>query len=217
MERAPTPTLSRIVDLIAVAAVAVVVLLPSGSLVAKPALVGDKIELDRVAVLEDARFAQPDDVDTALALADAYLRAQHADWALETTTQFGDARDHRVQLTRATAYAERLQPVDAVAAARRAYAACDDEGAAKCGASERVRIGIVEAPMQALIDQKIDPRKDPKGARAAVAAVLHATKAQKLMLTAPKVTAPNAPKPSAPNAPKPSGPKPSAPNAPKKK
>ena len=46
--------MSRIVDLIAVAAVAVVVLLPSGSLVAKPAVVGDKVELDRVAALEDA-------------------------------------------------------------------------------------------------------------------------------------------------------------------
>src|SRR3954466_8587026 len=104
MERAPTPTLSRIVDLIAVAAVAVVVLLPSGSIVAKPALVGDKIELDRVAALEDARFSDPASVDKALLLADAYLRADHAEWALATTAQFADAGDHRVHLARATAY-----------------------------------------------------------------------------------------------------------------
>jgi hypothetical protein len=35
--------------------------------------------------------------------------------------------------------------------------------------------------MQTLVDAKIDPRRDPKGARAAVAGVLHATKANELV------------------------------------
>jgi hypothetical protein len=171
----------RLVDLIAVAAVAVVVLLPSGSLVAKPALVGDKVELDRVAALEDARFSDPTNVDKALALADAYLRADHAEWSLATTASFVGAGDHRVHLARATAYAERLQATEAVAEAAKATAACDREGAAKCDSASRVRIGVVAAPMQALVDAKIDPRRDPKGARAAVAGVLHATKANELV------------------------------------
>lgn len=186
MPRAPTLPVPRIADLIAVAAVAVVVLLPSGSLVAKPALVGDKIELDRVAALEDARFAAPDDVDRALALGDAYLRAMHPDWAIETTAQFADGGDHRVHLLRATAYADRLLPKAAVAEATAAYAACDREGPAKCDAAARVRIGVVAAPMQALVDANIDPKKDPKAARAAVTAVLHATKAKPLIDEAPK-------------------------------
>ncbi len=181
--------MSRIVDLIAVAAVAVVVLLPSGSLVAKPALVGDKVELDRIAALEDARFADPKSVDKAVALADAYLRAEQPDWALATTAAFVGVGDHRVHLVRATAYAERLQPKEAVAEAERGYAACDREGG-KCDAAARVRIGIVAAPMQALVDRNIDPRKDPKGARAAVAGVLHATKANELVKDAPKKDAP---------------------------
>lgn len=190
-------TSSRLVDLIAVAAVAIVVLLPSGSLVAKPALVGDKIELDRIAALEDARFADPTDVDKALALADAYLRADHAEWALATTAQFGDAGDHRVHLVRATAYAERLQAHEAVAEAQRGYAACDREGAATCDAAARVRIGVVAAPMQALVDANIDPRHDPKAARAAVAGVLHSTRANRDLIkdapqnnAKPKSTAP---------------------------
>ncbi len=178
--------MSRIVDLIAVAAVAVVVLLPSGSLVAKPALVGDKVELDRVAALEDARFANPTDVNAALALADAYLFTEHPEWALATTAAFADAVDHRVHLVRATAYAERLQPKEAVDEAARAYAACDREGASKCDGAARVRIGVVASPMQALVDANIDPRKDPKAARAAVAGVLHATKAKELIKEAPK-------------------------------
>jgi hypothetical protein len=179
-------TSSRLVDLIAVAAVAVVVLLPSGSLVAKPALVGDKIELDRIAALEDARFSDPTSVEPALALADAYLRAEHPEWALATTAQFEDAGDHRVHLARATAYAERLQANEAVAEAKRANAACDREGPAKCDASVRVRVGVVAAPMQALLDANIDPRRDPKRARDAVAGVLHATKSNQLIKDAPK-------------------------------
>lgn len=174
-------TSSRLVDLIAVAAVAIVVLLPSGSLVAKPALVGDKIELDRIAALEDARFADPGNVDKALALGDAYLRAEHPEWTLATTAQFEDAGDHRVHLLRATAFAEELHAPEAVAEAQRGYAACDREGAQKCDAAARVRIGVVAAPMQALVDSKIDPRKDPKAARAAVAGVLHETHAQQLI------------------------------------
>ena len=186
MARAPTFTVPRIVDLIAVAAVAVVVLLPSGSLVAKPALVGDKVELDRVAALEDARFAAPNDVDRALALADAYLLLDHPDWALETTAQFEDAGDYRVHLVRATAYADRLQPKPAVDEAARSYAACDRAGPARCSTSERVRIGVVARPMQVLVDRGIDPRQDPKAARAAVAGVLHATKTGDLIKDAPK-------------------------------
>lgn len=190
MERASTPTLSRIIDLIAVAAVAVVLLLPSGSLVARPALVGDRVELDRIAALEDARFASPDDVERALALGDAYLRVEHPDWALATTAQFVDRGDHRIHLLRATAYAEGLQAPEAVAESERAYAACDREGAPRCDAAARVRIGIVAAPMQALVDQKIDPRKDPKHARAAVAGVLHATKAGAIVHDAAKAATP---------------------------
>ena len=178
-------TSPRLFDLIAVAAVAIVVLLPSGSLVAKPALVGNKVELDRIAALEDARFVDPTQVDKALALADAYLHAEHPDWALAATTQFIDAGDHRVHLVRATAYAERLQANEAVAEAERGYAACDREGP-RCDAAARMRIGVVAAPMQALVDGKIDPKRDPKAARAAVAGVLHATSANPLIEDAAK-------------------------------
>jgi hypothetical protein len=179
MERVPSGSpLSRIFDLIAVGAVAIVLLLPSGSLSAKPALVGDKIELDRVAQLEDARFAEPDDVQHALDLADAYLHLEHPDWALATTAAFVTRGDHRVHLARALAYADRWQPQASLAETGKAFSACDAEGEQRCDVSQRVRINIVAAPMQALVDAKIDPRKDPKRAREAVAGVLHATKAK---------------------------------------
>jgi hypothetical protein len=185
----------RIFDLIAVAAVAVIVLMPSGSIEAKPALEGDKIELDRIAALEDARAAAPDDVERALALGDAYLHMMHADWALATTAQLAGSDDYRVALQRATAYAERVQPAAAVAAAERGLALCDGApraGQPRCDGAARVRLELVAGPMRALVEQHIDPRKDPRGAREAVAKVLRATKANELKPPAPPV--PPAPK-----------------------
>jgi hypothetical protein len=55
-----------------------------------------------------------------------------------------------------------------------------------------VRLGVVAQSMQALVDGKIDPRKDPRKAREAVAGVLHATKARELVKDAPKPAAPKA-------------------------
>ncbi len=169
--------MTRVFDLIAVVAVAVVLLLPKPSLEAKPALVGEKIELDRIAALEDARFAEPQSIDHAVDLADAYMRLRHFDWALATLAQFEDASDHRVHLLRATAYADRLDPERAGAEVKRAESACDAEGPMKCTDADRLRMSIVARPMQALLDQKIDPSKQPQQAREAVDKVLHHAKA----------------------------------------
>src|SRR5215510_12453010 len=107
--------MSRLFDLLAVVAVAVVVLLPKASLEAKPALTGSKIELDHIAELEDLHFVDPSNVDRANELAEAYLGLLHPDWALATLAAFGDSpKDVRVHILRATARAERLEPEAAV-------------------------------------------------------------------------------------------------------
>jgi len=166
----------RVLDVIAVAAVAVVLLLPKPSVEANVALAGDKVELDRIAALEDARFAEPDDAAHAVALGDAYLGLLHPDWALATTTQFVGANDHRIHLVRATARAERLEGEQTLAETKLGLTACDAEGAQQCPPAVRVRFQVISSAMQALVDQGIDPKKDPKRARQAVAEVLHATK-----------------------------------------
>lgn len=168
--------MTRVIDLVAVAAVAIVLLLPKPSLEAKVALTGDPVELDRVAALEDERFARPDSVDAAVALGQAYLDLLHADWALATTAQFEDAHAWRIHLVRATAYAERLQSKECVAEAARGVQVCEAAGDA-CPAPARIRFNVISSAMQALLDQGIDPHKDPQRAREAVGAVLHTTKA----------------------------------------
>lgn len=164
--------MSRLIDLIAAAAVAVVLLLPKASLEAHQALVGDELSLDRVAALEDARFAEPNSVDRAVALANLYLEVEHPDWALITTAQFAGKGDHRIELARATAHAERLEAEACVSTTERGLAECDAEGA-RCPAGDRVRFRLISSAMQVLVDQHIDPRKDPRRAKEAVAGVLH--------------------------------------------
>ena len=164
----------RLFDLIAVAAVAVVVLLPKASVEAKPALTGSKIELDRIAELEDLRFIDPTNVDRACDLAEAYLGLIHPDWALSTLASLRDSNDVRVHLLRATAHAERLEAQATVDEAARGRSACDAAGS-RCNPSLRIRLDIIAGPMQALLDQHIDPRQNPKEASDAVSKVLHST------------------------------------------
>lgn len=181
--------MSRAFDVIGIAAVAVVLLLPKASLDAKPALAGEKIELDRIAALEDALYAQhdsPAEVDRAVELADAYLRLLHPDWTLSVTARFADLGDPRVHLLRATAHAERLEPAATIAEAKRGLAACDRTPA--CGDPTRIKLAMISSAMQALVDANVDPRKDPQKAREAVSKVLHSTSTRPLV--APKKPAP---------------------------
>jgi hypothetical protein len=162
--------MSRIFDLIAVVAVAIVLLLPKASLEAKPALTG--------AELEDLRFVEPTNVERANDLAEAYLGLLHPDWALGTLAAFGEnvagEGGVRAHLLRATAYAERLEAQSTVDEAARGRTACDALGA-RCNPSLRIRLDVIANPMQALLDQNIDPHKNPKEAAAAVSKVLHST------------------------------------------
>ena len=166
----------RLLDLIAVAAVAVVVLLPKASVEARPALEGDPMELDRIAELQDDLLRQPDDVDAALKLADGYLSFMRADWALASLARFADRGDYRVHLTLATAHAERLEARGTVDEAKQVEALCAREGAQPACAGAVAKAQLLEASMQSLLDGRIDPAKDPVAAKDAVYKALHPTK-----------------------------------------
>lgn len=169
--------MNRIFDLIAVIGVAVVVLLPKASVDARPALSGDPGDLARVAQLEETLSRTPDDEATAVALAELYLRLEHPDWALVTLSRFdGRSASAKLSLLRATAHAERLSPGPALAASRDGNAACETRG---CPPDIAARLSVIAAPMQALVDQGIDPTRDPQKAKEAVGKVLHSTRPAK--------------------------------------
>jgi hypothetical protein len=177
--------LPRLLDLFAVLAVAVVVLLPKASVEARPALEGDPLQLDRVARVQDDLFREPTDVTKAMELADNLLSFGRADWAIAALAPYVKApaepwQRARLHLLLATARAERLEADLAAAEAREAISGCD-ESDSKSPAGEpmascvrvRASAGLIGAAMQTLVDQHIDPAQDPQRAKSEVYKVLH--------------------------------------------
>ena len=170
--------MNRLFDLIAVGCVAIVVLLPKASVDARPALSADGRDLARVAVLEDALVRYPlgdaAGEPTAVELAELYLRVEHPDWALITLAPYRGAESSaKLSLLRATAHAERLDAVASMRAIAEGRAACEARG---CAPVIAARMAVIAAPMQALVDQKVDPRIDPTRAKEIVGKALHATR-----------------------------------------
>lgn len=166
--------MNRVFDLIAVACVAVVVLLPKASVDARPALSVDASYTARVAALEDALARDPQDQAVAADLAELYLKLEHPDWALVALASFpAQGVSGRIQLARATAHADRLEAPAALAAVEEGRRACDKGG---CPPLVLARLSVIGAPMQALVDAKIDPRVEPQKAKAIVGGVLHSTR-----------------------------------------
>jgi hypothetical protein len=162
---------TRLWDLIAVVVVAVVLLLPKPSVEAHPAVDGDRVELDRLSLLEDA-YTVTTDLEHALALADIYEQLRHPDWALAVLQPY---EDHwRLHMLRATAWADLLDPKRAVEEVKLAEQGCER---AQCGEHNMIRLGVIKNSMQALLDANIDVAKDPLKARQAVEKILHTTKA----------------------------------------
>jgi hypothetical protein len=167
--------MNRLFDVIAVCCVAVVVLLPKASVEAKPALSADIGQESRVAALEDAFARSPNNEAIAVELSDLYLEVERPDWALVALSGFSGATSSaRVSLVRATAHAERLEADAAVSAVREGEAICASRGCPQIVAS---RLALIGAPMQALVDGKIDPHKDLVRAKEAVGKALHSTRA----------------------------------------
>jgi hypothetical protein len=173
--------MNRLLDLVAVIAVAVVVLLPKASVEARPALEGDPVELERVSRLQDDLYREPTNARTAVQLADAFLSFFRADWAIATLAPFvaweraGRLQpDAEVHLVLATAHAERLEPGPCVDEARRVEEVCAAAAdTPRCPDGTLARSRLIAGSMQALLDKGIDPAKDPQHAKEEVYRVLH--------------------------------------------
>ena len=168
--------MTRIIDLLAVAAVAVVLLLPKPSIRARPAFRGEPIELDHLTELQAERYRHPESVEATLALADA-LGSQHPEWAIAALDRFASRKDYRVHLQLATAHADRLELKGAVAESDQVEQLCTSETSTPpCSPGTLARIGLIRQTMQVLIDKNVDPAKDPAKAREEVTKVRHAAR-----------------------------------------
>jgi hypothetical protein len=187
---------TRLIDLIAVLIVALLVLLPQPGVVVQPALVGDKADLDRLSVLEDAVFRAPDDVEAAVELARVYLRAEQPSWALAVLRPHLGAGDYRVHQVMASAYATLLKPDLALKEAEAGIKACETAGP-RCPEPAFIRLQYIANLVRDLAQLGIDPAREPLKAKQRVQAELRAAKA----LPPSPAAAPTPGKPAAPPAP----------------
>ena len=168
--------MTRLIDLFAVLIVAFLVLLPQPSVVVAPASVGDKTDLDRLAVLEDALYRAPGDVGAAVELSRAYLRVEQPTWAIATLAPFQSRGEYLVHQVSAYAYATLLKPDLALAQAEAGLKACASQGP-RCPDAAQIRLSYLADLMREQANKGIDPQSQPLAAKEAVRAALRATKA----------------------------------------
>jgi hypothetical protein len=160
-----------ILDMAAVAMVAVVILLPARIPkveAAHPAM--DAATRRGVASLQAELLATPDDGEVAERLAELLTEAGYSDWALRIAGEASRAAaaPTRWQALRAlsTTHADRVELAEALRWAREALAACEAEPS--CPAHEALRLSLYAEQLEAGLASGIDPRADPEGFRDAI-------------------------------------------------
>ncbi len=201
--------MTRLIDLFAVLIVAFLVLLPQPSVVVQPAIQGDRTDLDRLGVLEDALYRSPGDVGAAVELSRAYLRVEQPGWAIATLAPFLGRGDYLVHQVSAYAYATLLLPDMALKQAEAGLAACASQGP-RCPEAAQIRLGYLADLMREQASKGIDPKSQPLAAKQLVQAALRATKANATQ-TKPAPAAKPTPAANPNPAPSPAAPSPAAP------
>ena len=170
---------TRILDLIVLALLATIVLMPRPDATVKPALAVDPELRARVAELQSSLIGQPEDVDASLELARIYLDAHRPDWALSVVTDAAryHPRDYRVLHLRAIAYADRFEGVPAFDAAQSALALCEETpppaGAPACGDAAHSRLALLTSTLEAVA--RVDMKGQPYLAKERIFQQLHPT------------------------------------------
>jgi hypothetical protein len=167
---------TRILDLLVIALLGVVLLMPRPDVTVKAALRLPAERRDRVAELQARLVAQPDAVEPAIELANIYLDGHRPDWALATVGSIFAAHesDFRLHHLRAIAYADRYESAPAFEAASRALALCeqaDPEAGHPCSDADRGRLYLLKSTLQSVAG--IDMRKDPALAKERIMERLH--------------------------------------------
>jgi hypothetical protein len=166
------PRFVGIVDLAVIVVVGVALFLPAREMYAAEPMKGTDEARFEVALAEARMVAHPED---GLAVSEAGRRLDDAgfkDWAIEETVHGArTAKDWRGQLAASVAYVEHLDATPALEYANKALEACHAQAAA-CPSWEEIRMSLYQQHLDAGVKSGIDPRKDPKGFRAAAEAAL---------------------------------------------
>jgi hypothetical protein len=154
---------SRILDLVVIALLAAVLLMPRPDVTVKAALRLPSERRERVAELQAAMLGNPDPLAEAIELGDIYLDGHRPDWALATVGAVLPLHqdDYRLHQIRAVAYAERFESAPAFEAAGRALALCERPEPARppCGEAARSRLHLLHSTLQSVagVDMRANP------------------------------------------------------------
>ncbi|HEX3694960.1 MAG TPA: hypothetical protein VH374_06180 [Polyangia bacterium] len=156
---------TRILDLIVIALLAAILLMPRPDVTVKVALRLSPERRERVAELQAAmlRPGQDDPLPEAIELADIYLDGHRPDWALATVGAVLPLHqdDYRLHNIRAIAFADRFESEPAFAAASRALELCERPAPAvpPCGEAARSRLHLLHATLASVAG--VDMRNNP--------------------------------------------------------
>jgi hypothetical protein len=169
--------MGRIFDLLALAALAFLVLLPKPSVIAHPAWPRVDAEArTRIAELEAARLLAPGDTALALELAELYERGRRPEWALQTLSPLAAAHpdDHRLWFGIAVAHADRFEFELSRVAINRTLEACGRDP--RCDQPARARLALFERAMSRIAAEKLDMEHTPHKVREVILESLRNTK-----------------------------------------
>jgi hypothetical protein len=169
----------RFLDLFALAALALVVLLPRPGVEVKAAVerLDPKTE-QRIAELQAALLGKPGDVETAVELSDIYRGVMRPEWALATLGPVRDqgAGDYRIPFGIAMAHAERLELDAAHTYMAQAIRACESGQGVPCGAAADARMRMLQTGLKRIADQHLDPKTQPVAVQEIMFQTLRQTK-----------------------------------------
>lgn len=158
-----------LVDLAVLTVVLVMIVLPPRRMYAASAHKADEAAQFALALAEARTIANPKDGARSGELARQLGDAGFKDWAIETAVAGaerakGTPDEWRALLATSVAYVDHLDVVPALDYATRALTECR---AIRCPTWEEVRMQLYEQHLGAGVKSGIDPKKDPKGFRAA--------------------------------------------------
>jgi hypothetical protein len=158
-------------DLAVVTVVLVLIVLPGREMYATPIYKGDDAQQFAIALAEARTMASPQDGNHVAELARQVGDAGWKDWGIEialdgTRRTSGSPTEWKALLAASVAYVDKLEVAAALDYANRALTSCRALPTG-CPSWEEVRMSLYQQHLDAGVKSGIDPRRDPKGFRAA--------------------------------------------------
>jgi hypothetical protein len=165
------PRFLGLVDLAIATVVIGIVVLPARQMYAHAAQKGDEAQQFGLALAEARTIAHPDDGAAVGELARRLGESAFKDWAVEASVHGAERAKSstsawRALLAASVAYVDKIDVIPALDYANRALTACHAQTDA-CPTWEEIRMKLYQQHLDAGVKSGIDPRRNPKGFRAA--------------------------------------------------